>query len=66
MTFDTRIRVRQLIERMDQLDNNQQAIVINRFNEAIEATSNSLPENLKTYEDKYLMYAIRWMKGVVG
>lgn len=65
ITFETRIRVRKLLERMSELDASQQSIITEKFDKAVIAISNRLPENLETYEDKYLMYVLRWMKWVV-
>lgn len=65
ITFDTRIRVRKLVERMNSLDADQQAIIAQKFGEALVTVSDTLPETLETYEDKYLMYVLRWMKWVV-
>jgi hypothetical protein len=47
---------------MSELDASQQSIITEKFDKAVIAISNRLPENLETYEDKYLMYVLRWMK----
>jgi hypothetical protein len=62
ITFNTRIRVKKLLERMRQLDASQQAEITEKFGTAIVSVSKRLPETLETYEDKYLMYVLRWMK----
>lgn len=66
ITFNTRIRVKKLLERMRQLDASQQAEITEKFGTAIVSVSKRLPETLETYEDKYLMYVLRWMKWVVN
>lgn len=66
ITFNTRIRVRKLLERMEKLTQTQQQIIKDKFIQAVNTTDQSLPETLQTYEHKYLRYVMNWMRKVVG
>lgn len=65
ITFDTRIRMRKLADRLSQLPPATQQQIRTTFDAAINRVEASLPSTLETYEDKYMQYVLDWMKKVI-
>ena len=62
ITFNTRIRMRQLSDRLQKLTSDQQRQIKVTLIRAIDSVELSLPDTLETYDEKYLKYVLKWMR----